>query len=88
MAGIPNTEFVILRLTYGMSNTTEDFQVDWNPALEPAPFDFLADLNTGEAYIVTVTTQPVSMSVNCTVTSGGSGTVASANVSNVTITCI
>jgi hypothetical protein len=48
------------------------------------PFTFSTSLSDGTAYNVTVQTGPAGQ--NCTVSSG-SGTVASANITNVTITC-
>jgi len=47
-------------------------------------FTFTTPLNNGVAYAVTVLTQPAGQT--CTVT-GGSGTVASASVTNVTVSC-
>jgi len=49
-------------------------------------FLFLSAMNSGVAYSVTVLTQPSSPSQTCTVTNG-SGTVGSANVSNVAVSC-
>jgi 6-phosphogluconolactonase (cycloisomerase 2 family) len=48
-------------------------------------FSFATSLATGATYNVTVTTQPANQT--CTVASG-SGTVASANVSGVSVTCV
>jgi hypothetical protein len=48
-------------------------------------FGFANGLNTGTAYAVTVLTQPTNQI--CTVTNG-SGTVASANISNVAVGCV
>jgi hypothetical protein len=48
------------------------------------PFTFATSLASGAAYSVTVKTNPASQT--CTVTSG-SGTVGSANVTNVAVTC-
>jgi hypothetical protein len=45
-------------------------------------------LTSGAAYSVTVLAQPTNPSQTCAVTSGGSGTVASANVANVVVTCV
>ena len=50
------------------------------------PFTFLQTVGSGSAYAVTVKTQPVSPVQNCAVTNG-SGTVGSANVTNVQVTC-
>ncbi|MHB8874748.1 MAG: beta strand repeat-containing protein [Myxococcaceae bacterium] len=49
-------------------------------------FAFATPLSTGEAYAVTVLTQPGAPSQTCTVTNGA-GTVAAANVTNVAVTC-
>lgn len=86
VSNIPMAESVTLLLTYGLSNTTESLQVDWDFMQDPKLFDFLAGLNTGDAYSVTVMTQP--MSATCSVDSGGSGTMGSANVTNVSISCM
>jgi 6-phosphogluconolactonase (cycloisomerase 2 family) len=48
-------------------------------------FTFATSLATGIAYNVTVTAKPASQ--QCTVTNG-SGSIASSNVSNVTVTCV
>jgi 6-phosphogluconolactonase (cycloisomerase 2 family) len=50
------------------------------------PFTFLQTVGSGSAYAVTVKTQPVSPVQNCAVTNG-SGTVGSANVTDVQVTC-
>src|SRR5579883_350504 len=50
-------------------------------------FTFATALATGKAYAVTVATQPSSPSQTCTVTNG-TGTTGSANVTNVTVSCI
>ena len=50
------------------------------------PFVFTTPVASGAAYAVTVLTQPTSPTQTCTVTSG-TGTVASANVTNVAIAC-
>lgn len=49
-------------------------------------FTFSPAVNSGTTYSVTVLTQPSSPSQTCTVTNG-SGTVGSANVSNVAVSC-
>ena len=48
-------------------------------------FTFTTALTTGSAYAVTVSTQPTGQT--CTV-SNGSGTIASTNVTNVTVSCV
>jgi 6-phosphogluconolactonase (cycloisomerase 2 family) len=50
-------------------------------------FVFSTAVQTGKAYAVTVSAQPTSPAQTCTVT-GGSGTVAAANITNVSITCV
>ena len=50
-------------------------------------FSFTTAIASGSTYSVSVLTQPSSPSQSCTI-ANGSGTVASANVTNVTITCI
>ena len=49
-------------------------------------FAFATALASGKAYAVTVATQPSSPSQTCAVTNG-TGTTASSNVTNVTVTC-
>jgi hypothetical protein len=49
-------------------------------------FTFNAQLANAAAYSVTVLTQPAGPSQTCTV-GAGSGTIASANITNVTVTC-
>jgi 6-phosphogluconolactonase (cycloisomerase 2 family) len=50
-------------------------------------FTFATAVQTGKAYAVTVSAQPTSPAQTCTVTAG-SGTVAAANVTNVSIACV
>lgn len=85
VADIPTGMTVTLRLTYGAGNTTEDLPVAWSVAANPVPFDFAAGLSSGDAFAVSVQTQPAG--ATCTVASGGSGTIGSANVSDVVVTC-
>jgi subtilisin-like proprotein convertase family protein/subtilisin family serine protease len=49
-------------------------------------FTFIAQLASGASYAASVLTQPTGPSQTCTVTNG-SGTVASANVTNISISC-
>ncbi|MEO6689015.1 MAG: proprotein convertase P-domain-containing protein [Dokdonella sp.] len=56
------------------------------PVAANGTFTFPTGLADTTAYAVTVGTQPSNPSETCTVTNG-SGTVASANVTNVTVTC-
>ena len=55
-----------------------------NLTVSNGPFTFATKLASGAAYAVTVKTQPAGQT--CTVASG-SGTIASANVTNVAVTC-
>ncbi len=50
-------------------------------------FTFTSRVASGGAYVVTVLTQPSSPAQTCSVTSG-SGTVANANVTGVSVTCV
>ena len=50
------------------------------------PFTFATALNSGATYTVDTTAQPSSPTQNCALTNG-SGTIASSNVTNVTVTC-
>lgn len=84
--GLPFGQSVTLRLTHGAASTTEDFQVNGPVMAGSVPFDFLAGLSGGVAYAVTVQTQPAAV-VSCSVSSGGSGTIGSANVSDVVVDC-
>jgi 6-phosphogluconolactonase (cycloisomerase 2 family) len=56
-------------------------------AAKAATFTFATGLQTGAPYAVTVLTQPKNPTQYCTV-SGGTGNVASANVSTVAVSCI
>jgi ELWxxDGT repeat protein len=53
----------------------------------PFTFTFATPVAEGESYLVSVKTQPASPAQTCTV-SGGSGTVAAANVTSVQVTCV
>lgn len=86
VAGLPLGEYVTLRLTYGALNTTEDLIVNDNPMVDPDTFQFTAGLIDGAAYSISVQTNPVS--ATCSVDSGGSGNVSSADITNVTISCM
>jgi 6-phosphogluconolactonase (cycloisomerase 2 family) len=56
-------------------------------AAKATTFTFATGLQTGAAYAVTVLTQPKNPTQYCTVTNG-TGNVASANISNVAVSCI
>src|SRR5436309_2755770 len=58
-----------------------------NLAVSAGPFTFSTAVAGGTAYSVTVLTQPTNPSQSCTVTNG-SGTVGSANVTNVAVSCV
>ena len=51
-------------------------------------FTFTTAIASGSTYNVTVFSQPSNPAQTCGVTAGGSGTVASANVTSVVVTCI
>ncbi len=51
-------------------------------------FSFAGTLATGAGYGVTVLSQPTGPWQTCTVTAGGSGTIAGANVSSVVVSCV
>src|SRR6266581_4313909 len=64
------------------NNGGNDFTVSANGTLT-----FSTAIASGAAYSVTVLTQPTNPSQSCTVTNG-SGTVGSANVTNVAVSCV
>ena len=51
-------------------------------------FTFSTAIASGGAYSVTVLTQPSNPTETCAVKSGGSGTVAGANITSVVVTCV
>src|SRR3989441_521159 len=57
------------------------------PVSANGTFTFSTAIASGAAYSVTVLTQPTNPSQSCTVTNG-SGTVGSANVTNVAVSCV
>ncbi|HMC36202.1 MAG TPA: hypothetical protein VKH65_17420, partial [Myxococcales bacterium] len=63
-------------------NASENLPVNPNATA----FTFNTQLASGAAYVVSVFTQPTNPSQTCTV-SNGSGTVGSANVTNISISC-
>jgi len=71
---------LLLQLTYG-SNLTSNLPVS------TSGFTFAPALGSGATYTVSVLTQPTSPSQTCAVTSGSPGTVASANVADVIVSC-
>ena len=58
------------------------------PVSANGSFTFTTAIASGGAYNVTVFSQPSNPAQTCGVTAGGSGTVASANVTSVVVTCI
>lgn len=57
------------------------------PVSGNGPFTFSSQLSNGAAYAVTVATQPTNPAQSCSV-ANGTGTIATANVSNVTVACV
>jgi large repetitive protein len=57
-------------------------------AANATSFTFANPLSSGTAYAVTVAAQPTNPSQTCTVTSGGAGTIGTANVTSVAVTCV
>jgi len=68
------------------NNGGDTLNVDPMPPGTTVPFNFATSLPAGSPYNITVLTQP--MVGSCTVTSGGSGTVGSGNVTTIVIDCI
>jgi len=58
---------------------------DTLPVAADGPFTFATELEEGNAYAVTVLSQPTGQ--NCTVTNG-TGTIATVDVTNVAVTCV
>jgi predicted secreted protein len=56
------------------------------PIAADGSFTFATALVDGSGYAVTVLTQPTNLSQTCSITNG-SGTIAGADISNVTVTC-
>jgi hypothetical protein len=76
VTGLANGDTVVLT-----NNGTEDVTVNSNNT-----FAFPTAVGTGSSYAVTVKTQPTAPAQTCVVTNG-TGTVASANVTNVAVAC-
>src|SRR5580698_4989437 len=57
-----------------------------NLTVTGSAFTFATAVASGTAYAVTVATQPTNPAQNCTV-SGGTGTVTTANITNIVVTC-
>jgi hypothetical protein len=60
---------------------------NFSPAAGAVSFGFSAGLQTGTAYTVSIVTQPSTPTQLCFFSNGQSGTIATANVSTVAITC-
>ena len=75
VSGLPASTSVVLR-----NNGADDLTVSAN-----GPFTFATRLASGAAYAVTVRTAPAGQT--CTVT-GGTGTVAGANVTTIAVACL
>ncbi|HRI03768.1 MAG TPA: choice-of-anchor Q domain-containing protein, partial [Pyrinomonadaceae bacterium] len=76
VSGLSGTGLVL------QNNAGNDLAISANGA-----FTFTTALAPGAGYAVTVLTQPGGPTQTCTVTNG-SGTIAAANVTNVTVTCV
>jgi sugar lactone lactonase YvrE len=72
-------------LTSGESVVLEDDGGNSTPVSANGTFTFSSDVAIGSGYSVTVTTQPTGQT--CSV-SDGSGTVSSADITNVSVTCV
>jgi len=57
------------------------------PAAAATAFTIAPAINSGATYHVTVTTQPSTPTQSCAVTSGGSGTVTTANIATIVVSC-
>ncbi len=85
----PKATYTIGGVVTGLSGSGLVLQDDAGTALTvsaPGPFTFSGALTSGAAYSVTVATQPVSPAQNCVVMNG-TGIVAGADVTNVTVAC-
>jgi len=76
VTGIPATESLVIK-----NNGGDDLTITADGS-----FEFSTALADGSTYTVTIGTDPAS--ATCTITSGATGTVAAADVTNVTIDCI
>jgi hypothetical protein len=85
--GLSMLESVTIRLTYGPSNATEELTITDDPIQDQDPFQFLADLSGGEAYSISVVTQPGG-STTCNPGSNASGNISSANITDALISCM
>jgi hypothetical protein len=73
----------------GLASTGLELQLNGGTALavpQAGRFAFPASLHSGATYSVTVATQPSSPAQTCVI-SGGTGTVAAANITNVAVDC-
>ena len=70
----------------GTGLVLQDNAGDDLPISGAGPFTFATGVNNGSPYAVTVKTQPSNLAQTCTV-ANGSGTIESAPISNVSVTC-
>jgi hypothetical protein len=86
---MPSTTYTVGGTVTGLSGSGLVLQNNGGSSLAvslPGAFAFAEGLGSGAAYSVTVATQPYSPTQTCVVTNG-SGTVATANVTNVAVGC-
>jgi hypothetical protein len=84
------TTYIVSGSVNGLAGTGLVLQINGQgdiPVTASGPFVFSTKLPTGVQYDVTVKTQPTNLSQTCTVT-GGSGTIGTADVSNISIDCV
>jgi subtilisin-like proprotein convertase family protein len=84
----PTPTYTVSGTVTGLSGSGLVIQLNGagNLTVTGGAFSFAATLTSGSNYSVTVLTQPTNPSQTCTVTNG-TGTIGSANVTNVAITC-
>ena len=86
----PTPRFTVGGTVSGLTGTglvLRNNGVDALPISSSGTFTFATSLPSGSSYAVTVAGQPANPSQTCTVSSG-SGTVGSANVTTVTVSCV
>jgi len=89
-AADPEPRFTIGGTVSGLAGTglvLRDNGADALPITGNGPFTFATSLARGTRYAVTVAGQPAAPSQTCTI-SNGAGTVGSANVTSVVVTCV
>ncbi|MDH4200039.1 MAG: hypothetical protein OEV66_06630, partial [Spirochaetia bacterium] len=87
VTGLAATGTIVIK-----NNGTDTLILNGTPSSPSTPFSFTfgATLQTGAGYSVAVTqqpSQPASVNQQCTV-SGGSGTMASANITSISVSCL